>query len=120
MKRSEVEALGIKLAPEGIQRVDRKGWTSGPLLVLVDGADLVTLVSVELRKSRGVRVGGKVIAPNASLATIASQVPGCTKGRGSGGDYLDCRGASGTLVHFYGSGNGDADISVVLDGALLR
>jgi hypothetical protein len=119
MKRADVETLGIHLTPETTPRVDRKGWLAGPLLVLVDPADRVVLVSVELRASRGLRVAGRAVPNTATLAQIASLVPGCTRGSGSGGDFVDCRGASGKLTHFWGS-HGTADISVTLDEALLR
>jgi hypothetical protein len=88
MKRADVETLGIHLTPETTPRVDRKGWLAGPLLVLVDPADRVVLVSVELRASRGLRVAGRAVPNTATLAQIASLVPGCTRGSGSGGDFV--------------------------------
>lgn len=119
MKRSEVEALGLLLEPEGVERVERTGWVSGPLLVLVDPSDRVVLVSIELTETRGLNVSGRSVPPSASLAQIAATVDGCTRGKGSGGDIVECRGASGRLVHFYGA-HGSKGVAVVLDAALLR
>lgn len=119
MKRGDVEALGIRLAPEGVQRVDRTGWIAGPLLVLVDPSDRVVLVSLDLAATRGIAVAGRSIPPTASLAQIAAVLPGCTRGKGSGGDFLDCRGPTGKLLHFWGT-HGSKEITVTLDESLLR
>lgn len=118
MPRSAV-ATGITLTPEGVERVDRKGWVAGPLLVLCDPADRVVLVSVDLAKSHGLVVGGRAVPRTASLDAIARIVPQCTRSQGSGGDGLACRGKNGKVVHFWGT-HGSPEIRVSLDAALLE
>jgi len=113
MALADVRALGIKLAPEGIDRADGHGWVAGPLLVIVDDKERVFTVSLDLRKSGGARVGKVEIPARASLAEIAKVLAGCTLSEGSGGRALACKDAEGRATNFYDSKMGN-DLWVIM------
>lgn len=104
MQLDEVRARGIAVAPEGIERgEDKHGWVSGPVLFIVDGSARVAVVSIDLRRSHGIRVSGQTFGRTAKLAEIAQALGRCTSGKGSGGNTLDCPAANGHAIHFYDS-----------------
>jgi hypothetical protein len=113
MGRQDVLGMKIPLVPEGVERVDQKGYKAGPLLVLFDSADRVAVVSVELRASKGLRVAGQLVPRDATLDQIAKILGNCTRSQGSGGEVLDCRGPNGRVTHFYTS-FADKSLTVVL------
>jgi hypothetical protein len=115
MKRQAIAALGIQLGPEGVDRAARTGWISGPLLVLCDNQERVVLVSVELRKSKGLRVDGIEISRRAKLEEIAKALPSCQASVGSGGNALSCRGPDGGELKFYDARGGD-EVWVTIGG----
>lgn len=89
MTRAEVGRLH-KLTPEGMERAQRTGYVSGPLLFLFDTNDVVVLVSVELQKTAGLRIGKLKVPSRISAADFAKLVPSCTLSRGSGGHAIHC------------------------------
>lgn len=89
MTRAEVSKLR-RLEPEGIARAERTGYVSGPLLILFTPQDTVALVSVELQKTAGLRVGTVKIPPKISAADFAAKLPKCTVSDGSGGHAVHC------------------------------
>lgn len=104
MQLDEVRARGIAVAPEGIERgEDKHGWVSGPVLFIVDGRARVTVVSIDLRRSHGIRIKGQVFGRTTKLPEIVHALGSCTSGKGSGGNTLDCPAADGHAVHFYDS-----------------
>ena len=114
MQLDAVRARGIELQPEGIERgEDKHGWVSGPVLIIVDGSARVAVVSIDLRKSRGIRVSGVALGRAAKLPEIARALGRCTSGKGSGGNTLDCPATDGHAIHFYDSFGRD-ELSVTL------
>lgn len=102
MQLDEVRARGTEVAPEGVERgEDKHGWVSGPVLIIVDGQARVEVVSVDLRRSHGIRVKGHTFGRAAKLPEIARALGRCTSGKGSGGNTLDCPAANGHAIHFY-------------------
>lgn len=89
MTRADVEKLH-KLKPEGVERAERVGYLSGPLLFLFTPQDKVALVSLELQRSAGIRVGKTVIPAKISAADFAKKLPDCTLSDGSGGHAVHC------------------------------
>ncbi|MGV3623871.1 MAG: hypothetical protein ACO1OB_23845 [Archangium sp.] len=89
MTRAEVEKLHT-LKPEGVERAERVGYVSGPLLFLFTPQDKVALVSLELQKTAGIRVGKIVIPAKISAADFAKKLPNCTVSQGSGGQAVHC------------------------------
>ena len=89
MTRDEVSKLH-RLKPEGIERAERTGYVSGPLLILFTPQDKVALVSVELQKTAGLRVGKVAIPAKISAADFAKKLPKCTVSDGSGGHAVHC------------------------------
>ena len=113
MPLADVQGLGFKLSPEGVDRADGHGWVSGPLLFIVDEKEKVFTVSLDLRKSNGAKVGKSVIPAAASLDAIAKLLPGCTLSNGSGGRALACTNAAGRVTNFYDSFMGN-DLWVIM------
>ena len=105
MSMQAVKKVLGPLEPEGVERANRTGFISGPILVLFDGQDEVVLVSVELRKSPGLKVGKSVIQPTASLEEIKRAIPGCTAAKGSGGNTVTCKDAEGGTLSIHDSLN---------------
>lgn len=89
MTRAEVSKLHA-LKPEGVERAERTGYVSGPLLVLFTPQDEVALVSVELQKTAGLRVGKVAIPAKITAAEFAKKLPNCTVSDGSGGHAVHC------------------------------
>ncbi len=94
MTRAEVSKLH-KLKPEGIERSGRTGYVSGPLLFLFNPQDEVVLVSLELQKTGGLRVGKLVVPAKISAADFAKKLPNCTLSEGSGGHAIHCGEGAG-------------------------
>lgn len=89
MPRAEVAKLHT-LTPEGIERAERTGYVSGPLLFLFDSKDVVVLVSVELQKSAGLKIGKLKVPSHISAEDFVKKVPNCTMSKGSGGNAVHC------------------------------
>lgn len=114
MQLDELRARGLELKPEGIERgEDKHGWTSGPVLIIVDGSARVAVVSIDLRQSHGIRVNGVVLGRTAKLPEIARALGRCKSGKGSGGNTLDCPATDGHAIHFYDTFGRD-ELSVTL------
>lgn len=114
MQLDEVRARGIALAPEGVERgEDKHGWVSGPVLFIVDGSARVAVVSIDLRRSHGIRVNGQGFGRAATLPEIARALGRCTSGKGSGGNTLDCPAVKAHAIHFYDSFGRD-EVTVTL------
>lgn len=107
MTRAEVSKLH-KLAPDGVERAERTGYTSGALYFLFDAKDVVVLVGVELQKSGGLRVGKVSIPPKISAVDFAKRLPGCTVSDGSGGHAIHCEAGLDAYDSY-----GDAFVSAV-------
>ena len=104
MQLDEVRARGTAVVPEGIERgEDKHGWVSGPVLFIVDGRARVAVVSIDLRRSHGIRIKGQVFGRTAKLPEIVRALGSCTPGKGSGGNTLDCPATDGHAIHFYDS-----------------
>lgn len=102
MTRAEVEAKGHVLSPEGVERDHRIGFTSGPLLFLFDDAtNTVVLISVELQRTGGLRVGKVNVPARISAVDFAKKVPGCRLEKGSGGNALSCTDGAGRTFNAY-------------------
>ncbi len=101
MTRAQVLKLGHRLEPEGIDRAERTGFFSGPMLLLFDAHDTLVLISVDLHKSAGLQFGKKHLPPRATLQQLSEILPGCKLERGSGGNALSCADAQGRLLNAY-------------------
>lgn len=104
MTRAEVKKAGHRLTPEGVDRLVRVGFFSGPLLILFDATtDKVVLISVELRRTGGLRVGRQLLPPTITPQEFAKRLPNCVVSVGSGGNAVACTDDHGRVLNAYDS-----------------
>lgn len=107
MTRAQVTRLGFELTPDDLARGDEAGFLAGPLHIFFETThDTVRSVSVELKKTSGLRIGRSSLSPSASMQQLARLLPDCPVEDEGLGLMLTCPLKAGLRLTAHTEGSG--------------